>query len=230
MNTIIGNDWDDLLKDEFQKDYFKSLMDFLDEEYKHDEIYPARGDIFNALKYSSYQDTKVIIVGQDPYINPGQAHGLSFSVQPDAAIPPSLQNIFKEIHNDVGCYIPDNGCLIPWAKQGVLLLNTVLTVARGRSNSHSKIGWEIFTDKIIEILNKKNASLIFMLWGNKAKMKADMIDSATHMILRAAHPSPLAGGAFFGCKHFSKANEYLYETTTYSIDWQIPNLKEKEEN
>lgn len=221
---FIENDWDDLLKDEFQKDYFKNLMVFLDDEYQHDEIYPPREDIFNALKYTSYQDTKVVIVGQDPYINPGQAHGLSFSVQPEAKIPPSLYNIFKELETDCGCFIPDNGCLIPWAHQGVLLLNSALTVRACKSASHSKIGWDAFTNRILTLLNDHNRSIIFMLWGNYAKSKASMIDPASHMILTAVHPNPLAGWAFFGCKHFSKANEYLYETSPSTIDWQIPNI------
>lgn len=222
----IGNDWDNVLYEEFQKDYLKRLMEFLDVEYRRYEVFPPRNDIFNALKYTSYKDTKVIIVGQDPYIRPGQAHGLSFSVLPGAQIPPSLYNIFKELHDDLGCYIPDNGCLIPWAKQGVLLLNTSLTVRAGQSGSHSNptIGWPTFTNRILELLNQKDESLIFMLWGNHAKSKASLIDPGSHMILTAAHPSPLAGGAFFGCKHFSKASQYLYETSTHTIDWQIPNI------
>lgn len=223
MNTIIGNDWDDILLEEFQKNYFKNLMEFLDGEYKRYDIFPPKDDIFNALKYTSYKDTRVVIVGQDPYINPGQAHGLSFSVQPDAKIPPSLYNIFKELHNDIGCDIPNNGYLKSWADQGVLLLNSVLTVRRGKSNSHANIGWEIFTNKILEKLNKSDRSIIFMLWGRYAKMKAELIDPDMHMILMAAHPSPLAGGAFFGCKHFSKALEYLYETSDSTINWQIQN-------
>lgn len=231
MIMSIGNDWDDLLKEEFQQQYFKDLMEFLDIEYRRFDIFPPRSDIFNALKYTSYKDTKVVIVGQDPYINEGQAHGLAFSVQPEAKIPPSLYNIFKELRDDLGCYIPDNGCLIPWAQQGVLLLNTSLTVRSGSSGSHSavNIGWSRFTNKILELLNQKDESLIFMLWGNYAKSKADMLDPNSHMILKASHPSPLAGGAFFGCKHFSKANEYLYEITPHTIEWQIPNTQ-KEEN
>lgn len=226
MNTIIGNDWDDLLRDEMNQEYFKDLMTFLDIEYRRMYIYPPEENIFDALKYTSYKDTKVVIVGQDPYINPGEAHGLAFSVQPGAKIPPSLYNIFKELRDDVGCYIPNNGCLIPWAKQGVLLLNTALTVRAGSSGSHSNpsIGWPRFTDKILSLLNQKDQSLIFMLWGKHAKSKAPLIDPESHMILQAVHPSPLAGGGFFGCKHFSKANMYLYETTNYSIDWQIPNI------
>ncbi len=227
--NFVGNDWDEILKNEYETTYFRSLMEYLDEEYRRDEIFPPKNDIFNALKFTSFKDTRVIIIGQDPYINPGEAHGLSFSVNPGVRIPPSLYNIFKELQTDMNCYIPDNGCLIPWAKQGVLLLNSILTVRRGKSNSHKNIGWDIFTNKIIELLNKKDRSLIFMLWGNYAKQKGSIIDPNSHMILRAVHPSPLAGGAFFGCKHFSKANEYLYETDKTTIDWQIPNLFKVEE-
>lgn len=222
---LIGNDWDELLQDEYKKEYFKNLLSEVDKEYREYEIYPPRENIFDALKYTSYADTKVVIVGQDPYINPGQAHGLSFSVNPGANIPPSLINIFKELKDDVGCYIPNNGCLIPWAKQGVLLLNSILTVRRGISKSHKNIGWEKFTDAIMEILNKKDSSLIFMLWGNDAKRKGSIIDENSHMVLKSVHPSPLAGNAFLGCRHFSKANEYLYETTMTAIDWQIPDIK-----
>lgn len=222
--SVIGNDWDELLKDEFNQEYFKVLMEFLDREYRNEMAFPPREDIYNALKLTSYQDTKVVIIGQDPYINSGQAHGLAFSIKPGANIPPSLMNIFKELHNDCGCYIPNNGCLIPWAKQGVLLLNSVLTVREGQSRSHANIGWERFTDKIVEILNNKDTSLIFMLWGSYAKAKGVLVDPAKHMVLKASHPSPLAGGRFFGCRHFSKANEYLYETSDKTIDWQIPNI------
>lgn len=224
MSTFIGNDWDDILHEEFQKEYFKYLMAFLDNEYKEYEIFPPKNDIFNALKYTPYKDTRVVIVGQDPYINPGQAHGLSFSVQPDATIPPSLCNIFKELHDDIGCDIPNNGYLKSWADQGVLLLNSILTVRRGKSNSHANIGWEMFTNKILEKLNESDRSIIFMLWGRYAKMKAELVDPDMHMVLMAAHPSPLAGGAFFGCKHFSKALEYLYETSDSTINWQIQNI------
>lgn len=233
--NITNNDWDDILQDEYNKDYFKSLMNILDYEYAHEEIYPPRDEIFNALRLTSYNDTKIVIVGQDPYIGPGQAHGLSFSVKPDKIIPPSLLNIYKELQNDCNCYIPNHGCLIEWAQQGVLLLNSVLTVRNGKSRSHYNIGWEIFTDKIIRLLNddkllyndKGSRSRIFMLWGNNAKRKAECVDTNTHLVLKAAHPSPLAGGAFFGCKHFSKANEYLYEIGKEPINWQISNIKKE---
>lgn len=226
MNKIIGNDWDDLLKDEFQKNYFITMEEYIRQEYKRLEIYPPENDIFNALRLCSYADTKVVIVGQDPYINPGQAHDLSFSVLPGAKIPPSLMNIFCELRDEMGCYIPNNGCLIPWAKQGVLLLNSVLTVRKGYSNSHKDIGWEIFTDTIMRLLNQKEKSIIFLLWGAKAKSKAYMIDPNSHLILTAPHPSPLAGGGFFGCNHFIKANQFLYEIYPDTIDWQIPNITE----
>lgn len=226
MNKFIGNDWDDLLKEEFQKNYFTTMEEYIRQEYKRMEIFPAEDDIFNAIRLCSYADTKVVIVGQDPYINPGQAHGLSFSVLPGARIPPSLMNIFCELRDELGCYIPNNGCLIPWAKQGVLLLNSVLTVRRGYSNSHKDIGWEIFTDTIMKLLNQKDKSIVFLLWGAKAKSKAYMIDPTSHLILTAPHPSPLAGGGFFGCNHFIKANQFLYEIYPNTIDWQIPNITE----
>lgn len=237
MIELIGNDWDELLQEEYKKDYFQNMIRFLDMEYRREDVFPPRADVFNALSYTSYKDTKVVIVGQDPYINPNEAHGFSFSVRPGVKIPPSLANIFKELHDDCGCYIPNNGCLIPWAQQGVLLLNSILTVRRGQSKSHANIGWEVFTNKIMDLLNDdtigsvngKSNTRVFMLWGNYAKQKADRIDTNTHLVLKAAHPSPLAGGAFFGCKHFSKANEYLNEISPNTIDWQIPNVEYKGE-
>lgn len=223
----INNDWDDLLLPIFRDRRIQRLLTLVElsntPQYPR-EIYPPKEDIFNALKYTSYADTKVVILGQDPYINPGQAHGLSFSVRPGVEIPPSLMNIFKEIHDDMGCFIPNNGCLIPWAKQGVLLLNSVLTVDRGRSRSHAGMGWEYLTDYIIWLLNQKTESIVFILWGNYARKKSEFINPDTHLILTAAHPSPLAGGAFFGCCHFSKCNQFLYEIYPQTIDWQIPNI------
>lgn len=233
----IGNDWDALLKEEWSKEYYKNLRNFLIEEYQREEIYPDINDIFNALKYTSYQDTKVVIMGQDPYINPGEAHGLAFSVQPTAKIPPSLMNIFKEIRDDWKDggrgFIPDNGSLISWAQQGVLLLNTVLTVRRGRSNSHSGMGWEIFTDKILEIINKKDY-IVYMLWGKKAQQKIPLLTNSKKLILKSVHPSPLAGGGFIGCGHFHMANEYLFDSCILNhhsgrIQWQVPNIKKQEE-
>lgn len=230
MIPYIGNDWDELLENEFKKEYFQRLMGFLDYAYDCKDILPPRKDIFNAFKTTSYADTRVVIVGQDPYIKPGQAHGYAFSVLPGNDIPPSLYNIFKELESNGGYYIPDNGCLLPWAEQGVLLLNSILTVEKGISNSHAKKGWEIFTDEVINILNKKDKSLVFMLWGNYAKKKGMIIDTNMHLVLKAAHPSPLAGGAFFGCNHFMLANEYLYETSPSTIDWQIPNIQKEDKN
>lgn len=232
MNPIvplIGNDWDDLLKLKFLDPDIQSLLKYLDTQYSIGEpIYPPQEDVFNALKTTSFQDTKVVILGQDPYIKPGQAHGYAFSVLPGNDIPPSLHNIFQEIVNDIGGFIPDNGCLIPWAKQGVLLLNNTLTVYHGMSNSHSKLGWSILTDFIIQALNiMKSSGIVFMLWGKNAQSKLNLIDPNTHLILTAAHPSPLAGGKFFGCKHFSKCNTFLYELYKDTIDWQIPNMEVK---
>lgn len=223
----IGNDWDQILKKEFEKPYFQNLMSILDNEYYNYTIFPPKEDVFNAFRFTSYENTKVVIIGQDPYINPNQAHGLSFSVKPGAAIPPSLRNILMEVADDCGCEYPDNGCLIPWAKQGVLLLNSVLTVRSGQSNSHKNIGWEIFTNSVIENLNIKGG-IVYMLWGNYAKAKGKIIDNENNFILRAAHPSPLAGGLFMGCKHFSKANQFLYEMGPNTINWQIPNMFDKE--
>ena len=193
------NEWTVLLKDEFEKDYYKKLMEFLKEEYSSKTIYPNKDDIFSALKLTSYNDVKVVILGQDPYHGPNQAHGLSFSVKPEVNIPPSLLNIYKELNDDLGCFIPNNGYLIDWAKQGILLLNTVLTVREGNANSHRKKGWEIFTDKVIELLNDRNDPIVFLLWGKNAQEKANIIINKNHYILEAPHPSPLsARKGFFG--------------------------------
>lgn len=215
-----NTDWDKLL--ESMEDKMQSIFSYLDT--CEETFYPPKEEIFNALKYTSYENTRVVILGQDPYINEGQAHGLAFSVNEGIKIPPSLMNIYKELNTELGCYIPNNGCLIPWAKQGVLLLNTILTVEKGKSKSHAKLGWEVLTDYIIDLLNKKDKSIVFMLWGNPSKKKASLIDPDKHLVLQAAHPSPLAGGAFFGCDHFKKCNEFLYETYPDVIDWQIPNI------
>lgn len=218
----LGNSWDEILKDEFEKDYYQNLRKFLVSEYGHYKIYPDMNNIFNSLKLADYDNIKVVIIGQDPYHEEGQAHGLSFSVQPGIAIPPSLLNIYKELHNDLGCYIPNNGFLEKWAKQGVLLLNNVLTVRRGLANSHKGKGWEKFTDNIIKILNEREKTIIFMLWGSCAKTKEELITNKNHYILKTVHPSPLsASRGFFGCKHFSKANEILGNE---AIDWQIENI------
>ncbi len=221
----LGNDWDELLKDEFEKEYYKRLRQFLKHEYSTKTIYPDMYKIFEALKLTSYSDTKVVILGQDPYHGPNQAHGLAFSVQRGVEIPPSLVNIYKELQTDCGCYIPDNGCLEHWARQGVLLLNTSLTVIAGQANSHRNKGWEIFTDSIIKRLNDKPTPVVFMLWGSNARSKTVFITNPSHLVLTAPHPSPLsASRGFFGCRHFSKANEFLKWTGQQEIDWQIPNI------
>jgi len=221
----LGNDWDILLKDEFQKEYYQKLRQFLKNEYRTKIIYPDMYKIYEALRLTSYQDTKVVILGQDPYHGPNQAHGLAFSVQEGVDIPPSLMNIYKELQDDEGCYIPNNGCLVPWAKQGVLLLNTSLTVIAGQANSHRNIGWEALTDRIIQLLNEKETPVVFLLWGSHAKSKAVYITNKHHLILSTVHPSPLsASRGFFGCRHFSKTNEFLIKTGQKPINWQIPNI------
>lgn len=217
----LHNKWDDLLAEEFQKDYYLKLRAFLKAAYSTRTIYPNMHDIFNALRATARCDTRAVILGQDPYIGVGEAHGMSFSVKKGVRIPPSLRNIFKEICDDVGGAIPEHGCLEGWAQQGVLLLNTCLTVEAGKSKSHSGKGWEKFTTFVIEKLNECENPIVFMLWGNDAKSKKDLITSPAHLVLTAAHPSPLAGGAFFGCKHFSKANEFLKENGRGEIGWQI---------
>lgn len=225
MAVKFNNDWDELLKDEFQKEYYLKLRQFLIKEYSTKTVYPDMYKIFEALKLTPYKDVKVVILGQDPYPGEGQAHGLAFSVQKGVPIPPSLLNIFKELADDLNCYIPNNGYLEPWAKQGVLLLNTSLTVVANQPNSHRNKGWEIFTDKIIQLLNQKETPVAFLLWGNNAKSKAKYITNPKHLVLTAAHPSPLsADRGFFGCRHFSKTNKFLRENGLPEINWQIPNI------
>ena len=220
-----NNAWDQYLQEEFNKSYYKALRKFLVEEYNHHTIYPDMNDIFNALKATSYEEVKIVILGQDPYHGPNQAHGMSFSVKPGVSIPPSLKNIYSELHSTLDCYIPNNGYLVKWAKQGVLLLNTVLTVRAGLPQSHKGKGWEIFTDEVIKILNQREAPVIFMLWGAPAKKKAELITASWHTVLTAAHPSPLsAKNGFFGCDHFRKANKILNELGKTAIDWQIDYL------
>lgn len=222
---IFKNDWAGLLDDELQKPYYQELRKFLIGEYRTQEIFPDMYDIFNALHFTSYADTKVVILGQDPYHEPGQAHGLSFSVLPNVPPPPSLQNIFKELRADLGCKIPNNGCLKYWADQGVLLLNAVLTVRAHAANSHKGKGWEIFTNRIIELLNEHEKPLAFILWGNPARAKKSMITNAKHFIVESAHPSPLsADRGFFGSRPFSKVNNFLTSVGETPIDWQIPDL------
>lgn len=223
--VTLNNKWDELLKDEFQKEYYLKLRDFLIEEYKTKTIYPDKHNIFTALKLTSYEAVKVVIIGQDPYHGPNQAHGLAFSVQPKVQTPPSLLNMYKELREDLGCFIPNNGYLVPWAEQGVLLLNTVLTVREGQANSHRNKGWEKFTNRVIELLNERKEPVIFLLWGNNAKEKAELITNKQHYILTTVHPSPLsASRGFFGCKHFSKTNELLKTLNIEPINWQIENI------
>ncbi len=224
----IRQSWFELLKDEFDKEYYKKLTRFLTMEYQSHVIYPKPENVFNALNCVPYNDVKVVIIGQDPYHQPNQANGLCFSVQPDVEIPRSLQNIYKELRDDCGCYIPDNGDLTKWAKQGVLLLNSVLTVRQGQANSHQGMGWEHIVGKVLELLNQRDDPVIFLLWGNNAKALAKNIDTSKHYILTAPHPSPLsASSGFFGCKHFSKTNEILKQLGKTPIDWQIENIKDK---
>ena len=216
----LGNDWDAILADEWEKPYYKKLRAYLKEEYSTRVIYPNMNDIFNALKYTSFEDTKVVIIGQDPYHGIGQAHGLCFSVKDGVTPPPSLKNIFKELNSDIGKPIPPHGCLIDWAKQGVLLLNNVLTVREGTPTSHKGMGWEIFTDRVISELNRKETPVVFLLWGAHAQKKAEIITNPIHKKLMSVHPSPLsASRGFFGCRHFSKTNDILKENGLAEICW-----------
>ncbi|MGL4730265.1 MAG: uracil-DNA glycosylase [Clostridium sp.] len=225
MVISFNNDWDNLLQDEFNKEYYKKLRRYLVNEYEEYTIYPDKYKIFEALKLTSYEDTKIVILGQDPYHGPNQAHGLAFSVEKGVKTPPSLLNIYKELHNTLGCYIPNNGYLTSWANQGVLLLNTSLTVRAGEANSHRNKGWEVFTDSIISKLNERKDPVIFILWGNNAKEKVKLITNENHYILKAAHPSPLsASRGFFGCDHFRKSNEILINLGKKPIEWQIKNI------
>lgn len=218
----IGNDWDIVLKEEFEKDYYQKLRVFLKDEYANQTIYPNMYDIYNALRYCAREDVKVVILGQDPYHGAGQAHGLCFSVQKGITPPPSLKNIYKELQADLGCSIPNHGELTKWAKQGVLMLNTALTVREGKPNSHANKGWEILTDRIISMVNEKKDPVVFLLWGRNAQNKEKLITNKHHLILKSAHPSPLSAyNGFFGCKHFSKCNAFLKEHNLAEIDWQI---------
>jgi len=215
----IGNKWDEILAEDFASEYYAQIRAFLKKEYATQKIYPSMYDIFNALKTTDYDDVNVVILGQDPYHGPGQAHGYAFSVKPGVTIPPSLVNIYKEIHEETGEPVPDTGCLLGWAAQGVLLLNTALTVRAGSPNSHRDCGWSLLTDSIIEKLNIRQRPMVFMLWGANAKAKARLITNPDHLVLTAAHPSPLsARNGFFGCGHFVKANEFLKKQGIH-IDW-----------
>lgn len=222
----IANDWLEPLKPEFGKPYYRDLYFKVKNAYNTTQVYPPANDIFQAFELTPLHEVKVVILGQDPYHNAGQAHGLCFSVKPDVEIPPSLKNIYRELHDDLGCYIPDNGYLVKWAKQGVLLLNTVLTVQAHRANSHRGIGWEEFTDAAIRVLNEQDRPIVYLLWGRPAQAKARMLNNPRHLILTAAHPSPLSAyNGFFGCRHFSRANRFLQENGLTPIDWQIENIR-----
>lgn len=223
--AILKNDWASLLGEEFEKPYYLKLRRFLVDEYNSRTIYPNMYDIYNALHYTPFEKTKVVILGQDPYHGPGQAHGLSFSVKPGVNPPPSLQNIFKELRDDLGCHIPNNGCLTHWAKQGVLLLNTVLTVRKNKPNSHRGKGWETFTDQVIRTLNDRERPLVFILWGRNAQEKQQLMTGTRHFVIKSPHPSPFsANRGFFGSRPFSKANRFLQEIGSTPIDWQIPDV------
>ena len=218
-----ANEWDYILKDEFAKDYYLRLREFLRGEYARGTVYPPMEDIFNALRCTTYSAVKALIVGQDPYPGPGQAHGLCFSVRPGVPQPPSLKNIFRELHDDLGLPLPAGGTLAPWAERGVMLLNTALTVRAGQPNSHRGRGWETFTDEIIKILNEREKPLAFILWGGNARAKKRLITNPGHAVFEAAHPSPLsAHHGFFGCRHFSKVNSFLEAQGLKPIDWSLP--------
>lgn len=224
--AAIDNDWLDAISGEFHKPYYRDLFNFVKDEYSKAVIYPPADDIFNAFHFTPLSKVKVLLLGQDPYHNVNQAHGLSFSVLPDQKeIPPSLQNIYKELHDDLGCYIPNNGYLKHWADQGVLLLNTVLTVRAHQANSHQGRGWEQFTDAVIQAVNAQDRPIVYLLWGAPAGKKAAMLTNPKHLVLKAPHPSPLSAyRGFFGCRHFSKCNEFLKANGVGPIDWQIPNI------
>lgn len=227
MVMIMQQDWKDKLKDELTQPYYEQLMTTLDEQYEGESIYPAREQLFQALEYTPFEQTRVVILGQDPYHGPGQANGLSFSVPVGIPIPPSLRNIYKELQADIGCEVPDHGSLSAWAKQGVLLLNSVLSVQDGKPNSHKGLGWERFTDAVIAALNERETPVVFILWGSYAQQKAAFINTDKHGVITSVHPSPLAAHrGFFGSKPFSKANELLTSWGQPSIDWRIPSSTE----
>ena len=224
MGEITG-EWQEALRGEFKKPYYASLYKTVMEEYRTKKIFPPPQDMFNAFSFTPLEKVKVVILGQDPYHNDGQANGLCFSVKKDVEIPPSLVNIYKELHTDCGCYIPNNGCLEKWADQGVLLLNTVLTVRAHQANSHRGIGWEEFTDAVIRILNEQDRPIVYLLWGRPAQRKQEMLHNPKQLVLTAAHPSPLSAyKGFFGCRHFSQTNQFLEQNHLTPIDWQIENI------
>ena len=219
---MIGNDWDNLLKEEYNKEYFKKLLEFVKEEYKSKTIYPKQNEVFNAFRYTDFKNLKVVILGQDPYHGPNQAEGLSFSVKDEVLKPPSLQNIFKELESDLGIQFPKHNSLKPWAKQGVLLLNAVLTVEEHKPTSHKEKGWETFTDDIIKIVNKKEEPVVFILWGSYARAKKELITNPKHLIIESAHPSPFsARNGFFGSRPFSRTNDFLRKNNIKEIDWRV---------
>ena len=223
----ISGSWEKALKGEFSKDYYKKLFVKIQEEYQTRTIYPPADDIFNAFSFTPLANVKVVILGQDPYHEPGQAHGLCFSVKPQVPIPPSLVNIYKELEDDLGCYIPNNGYLEKWARQGVLMLNTVLTVRAHQANSHKDLGWEQFTDAAIRVLAEQDRPMVFVLWGKPAQRKKEMIHNPKHLILESPHPSPLSAyRGFFGSRPFSRINAYLEQNGLEPIDWQIENISE----
>ncbi|WP_026568934.1 uracil-DNA glycosylase [Sediminibacillus terrae] len=220
---ILKNDWNEKLQEEFEQDYYLELREFLKQEYDQTTVYPAMDHIYEALQLTSYANTKVVILGQDPYHGPNQAHGLSFSVQPGVTPPPSLKNIFKELNDDMGCPIPEHGHLKKWAEQGVLMLNTVLTVRKGQAASHRGKGWEHFTNRVIEVLNERERPVVFLLWGRHAQEKQALLDTDKHRVITSPHPSPFsANKGFFGSKPFSRANSYLKELGEAPIDWCLP--------
>ena len=219
---MIGNNWDLVLKREFESDYYKKIEEFIESEYAKKTVYPPKEDIFNAFKYTPPENVKVVILGQDPYHEKGQAHGLAFSTPEGRTIPRSLKNIFKEIQNEYGYEIPDSGCLESWAHQGVFLLNTVLTVREGEANSHSDCGWQTFTDNVIKTLNSQNQPIVFLLWGKQAEKKKEFLDNPKHQVLITSHPSPFsARRGFFGSNHFKSANEFLRKNNLDEIDWKL---------
>lgn len=223
----ISGSWEKALKGEFSKDYYKKLFVKIQEEYQTRTIYPPADDIFNAFHFTPLEEVKVVILGQDPYHEPGQAHGLCFSVKPQVPIPPSLVNIYMELEDDLGCYIPNNGYLEKWARQGVLMLNTVLTVRAHQANSHKDLGWEQFTDAAIRVLAEQDRPMVFVLWGKPAQRKKEMIHNPKHLILESPHPSPLSAyRGFFGSRPFSRINAYLEQNGLEPIDWQIENISE----